>query len=325
MIGRAILEKKARSSERIGSVCESRGLWSSLVKVKPPYDLAQSIAAAASFAPTIKTHSDSPRFVIRVNRRAVVVEVEQSSATSLRASFASGVDRRAVQRAVSWIVLAELDLSPFYALVADHPILGVLVHRFRGVKPLRPSDLFEMAVIAITEQQISLAAAYAIRTRLIERFGTRVEEYSGFPEPRTFARATVEQLCACGLSHAKAQYIHALARSLEERRLDLDAVARMSDEEAREALMKVRGFGPWSAEYILVRGMARPDRVPFEDLGVRDVVGRQLGGGTRVSAAEAKELLAPFEPYRGLAAFYLLVAARTQEGQKKSVELRATA
>lgn len=132
------MEKKAGSSQRIGSVCERRP-WSSLVNVKPPYDFVQSIAAAASFTPAIRVHSGSPCFVIRVNRRAVVVEVEQTGAASLRASFAAGVDRRAVQRTVSWIVLAELDLSPFCALVADHPILGVLVHRFQGVKPLRPS------------------------------------------------------------------------------------------------------------------------------------------------------------------------------------------
>jgi DNA-3-methyladenine glycosylase II len=177
---------------------------------------------------------------------------------------------------------------------------------------MRPLGLFEMAVIAITEQQISLAAASAIRSRLIERFGTPVGKYWIFPEPRTLAQATSRQLRACGLSQAKARYVHTLARNIEMGRLDLAAIAALPDEEARSALMQIYGFGPWSAEYMLVRGMARPDRVPFDDLGVRSAVGRRFGLGGRASPAQAEKLLAPFAPYRGLAAFYLLVGERTE-------------
>ena len=78
----------------------------------------------------------------------------------------------------------------------------------------------------------------------------------------------------------------------------------------RARIVALRGFGPWSADYVLIRGLARPDAVPLDDLGVRTVIGKFLGDGTRPTAAETGSLLAPFAPYRGLAAFYLLVAER---------------
>lgn len=283
---------------------------SALVKVKPPYGLERSIAVAASFTPAGDQPAGLLRVAIRVGPRAVRIDVAQANASALRASFADGADREAVKAAVAWIVCADLDLKPFYRVALRHEKLGPIARRFWGVKPLRPPRLFDMAVTAITEQQISLAAAHAIRTRLIQRFGTKANECFAFPEPHVIAGATLQQLRACGLSRAKADYIRTLARSVAEGRLDLAAIAQMPDEEAKEALRKVRGFGPWSAEYVLVRGMARPDRVPFDDLGVRTAVGRYLGSGMRVSASRAERLLAPFAPYRGLAAFYLLANHR---------------
>jgi DNA-3-methyladenine glycosylase II len=59
-----------------------------------------------------------------------------------------------------------------------------------------------------------------------------------------------------------------------------------------------------------VRGLARPDSLPVGDIGIQDAVGTLLGDGRRVSAAEVARLFEPFRPYRGLAAFYLLVHKR---------------
>ena len=83
------------------------------------------------------------------------------------------------------------------------------------------------------------------------------------------------------------------------------ALKTLPDEEVRSRLVTLRGWGPWSANYFLVRGLARPDCVPTDDLAIRSVVGRYLGDGTRASAAQVEQLLAPFAPYRGMAAFYL--------------------
>jgi DNA-3-methyladenine glycosylase II len=167
-----------------------------------------------------------------------------------------------------------------------------------------------MAVTAITEQQISLAAAYRIRTRLVERFGTRVLDQWLFPEPEVLAKAPMRQLLACGLSHMKAGYIRELAGKVGNGTFGFEALKTMSDEQAREAITGLKGFGLWSADYILVRGLARPDSVPEDDLGIRSVIGEYLGQGKRLSALGVARKLEPFRPFRGLTAFYLLAAHR---------------
>ena len=83
----------------------------------------------------------------------------------------------------------------------------------------------------------------------------------------------------------------------------------------RFLLLQIRGLGPWSAEYFLVRGMSRPDRVPADDLGIRSVVGRYLGSGQRLTPQGTLRKLSAFRPYRGLAAFYLLAYERISKHQ----------
>jgi DNA-3-methyladenine glycosylase II len=170
---------------------------------------------------------------------------------------------------------------------------------------MRPPSLLEMAVIVITEQQISMTAANSIRSRLVARYGDLLDGMWVFPNAQKLAGATVEDLRACGYSQRKAEYILEFARQVAKGQLDLEALKDLPDEAVRSTLVALRGWGPWSANYFLVRGLARPDCVPLDDLAIRGVVGRYLGDGSRASAAQVEQLLAPFTPYRGMAAFYL--------------------
>jgi DNA-3-methyladenine glycosylase II len=216
-----------------------------------------------------------------------------------------------------WLVSAELDLRPFYHIVAPHPIMGVIAKSLRGLKPLRPVSLFEMAIIAITEQQLSLAAAFYIRGRLINRFGTPLGSHWIFPTPAALSEAPLGDLRACGLSRRKAEYIKAIAESVAKGTLDFDALKRESDTEVHTRLRGHRGFGDWSAKYFLVRGLGRMDCLPSNDVSLRRVVGNYLARGRYLSAEQLEQALAPFTPFRGLAAFYLSVAARVRTGDRR--------
>jgi DNA-3-methyladenine glycosylase II len=220
------------------------------------------------------------------------------------------VDEESLRRLVRRVVNADMDLKPFYATAGGHPALAGLIRDLPGLKPLRPAGLFDMLVMAVTEQQISLMAAHHIQTRLVERFGSTVDGVTVFPRATALANAPFEALTACGLSGRKAEYIQGMAQQVVAGTLDLDALETASADEVRARITELRGFGRWSADYILVRGLARVDVVPFDDLAIRRVVGRALADGRPLTPAEAEKALTPFAPFRGLAIFYLLVGSR---------------
>ena len=277
-----------------------------------PYDFLLSLSAVSSFQPGPYSQDKRLRLPVRIDGSPVLIEVVPagSETDELKAFSKPEGYNHQIAKIVEWVIFADLDLSPFYNLAARIAKLAGLISKLKGLKPMRPASLFEMAVIAITEQQISLAAAYHIRNRLVQNFGEPVDGLWVFPEPSVLAGASMEELRLSGLSRQKAAYIQELARKVAEGRLALDDLRSMDDDAAREMITGWRGFGLWSADYILVRGLARPDCVPVADIGIREVIGMYLGEGTRVTTEEATRKLEPFRPYRGLLAFYLLAHHR---------------
>jgi len=277
-----------------------------------PHDFELCLRAARSFSPDLFQDFSVLRSAPRIQNNPMVLELRQvrrdPAIFEIRTDLPDSASE--VKRIVRWIIFAELDLLPFYRLAASHSVLGPITQELHGLKPMRPASLFEMLVIAITEQQISLTAAYRIRTRIIERFGDHVNGLWAFPTPRRLSESSVADLMTCGLSQRKAEYVKGVAYKVANGLLNLDQLEAMSDEDVRSLLLQVRGLGPWSAEYFLVRGLSRPDRVPANDLGIRSVVGRYLGRGQRLSPQGTMRKLSHFKPYRGLAAFYLLAYER---------------
>jgi DNA-3-methyladenine glycosylase II len=248
---------------------------------------------------------------LRVEARPVVLTLSPrkrpSKALDLTAS--APVPAEVLEALARWVLFDELALSPFYRLAGPHPVLGPIVRDLWGVKPMRPASLLEMAVTVITEQQISLAAANHIRARLVEHFGDLVEGAWVFPAAEVLAQAPLDAVRRCGYSQRKAEYIRDFSAQVADGRLDLEEMKTLSDTDVYDRLLSLRGWGPWSANYFLVRGLARPDRLPADDLAVRTVVGKYLGRGARVSLSNVEEMVEPFRPYRGLVAFYLLAHA----------------
>jgi DNA-3-methyladenine glycosylase II len=287
-------------------------LHGNVISLPSPYDFGLSLRAARSFRVTQSGPPGSLRFAAKISGVPTLVRASAVPGRAAAVSVSSNpsADPGEVARLVQWVLVAELKLRPFYRKTDHDPKLGSIIRRLHGLKPMRPLSLFEMAITAITEQQISLGAAYHIRSRLVERFGTPVQDEWIFPDPAALAGATLRQLLACGLSYMKAGYIRELARKVTDRTFDFDALKAMKDEQARERLMELKGFGRWSADYILVRGLARPDSLPDDDLGLRWIVGKYLGSGRRLTADSVVRKLEPYRPFRGLTAFYLLADYR---------------
>jgi DNA-3-methyladenine glycosylase II len=276
---------------------------------KGPFDLPLSLKAGASFFPAIGPPPTFLQSPLLLPGGATIIDIHQSAKrpSLVTASASFPISQNRLQAIAKWLISWDLDLRPFYRQNASHRIMGPVTTALRGLKPLRPATLFEMAAIAITEQQLSLAAAFHIRTRLVRRFGTPLDGLWIFPSPRTIAAATLSDLAECGLSLRKAQYLQALARATMLGDLEFETLAPYTDQQIAQTLMSHRGFGEWSTQYILARGFGRPDSLSSGDVGLRRVIGHYFARGRRLTKKELEGALSPFKPFRGLAAFYLSV------------------
>ena len=162
-----------------------------------------------------------------------------------------------------------------------------------------PNDLWGALVLQVIGQQLSLAAAAAILTRLEALHGGRM------PTPAELLATDAETLRGIGMSYAKAAYLHDLAARLEDGRLDLDRLRTLDDDAARAALIEVKGVGRFTADGVLMLSLRRPDVWPAADLAFRRAVERVWRLDPPASVEQVDALGERFRPWRTLAAAYL--------------------
>lgn len=209
----------------------------------------------------------------------------------------------------------DFDLRQFYKEVSDDPIMLKLIKLLRGLKSPATQTAFEALISSITEQQISLDAAFSIQKRLTKAFGDVInineDIYYAFPTAEDLASATIVQLRSCGLSTRKAEYIRDIARLVSSGQLDLEAFKSHDDtNEIVDELCKLRGVGVWTAELTLIRGMHKLEVIPADDLGLWKTISHYYRNDEKISSEDAHTIAKKWGTWRGLAGFYLIMARR---------------
>jgi len=222
-------------------------------------------------------------------------------------------DKQEAGEIVRFILNLDFNLGPFYFDVEADRVMHTLTQQLNGLKNPTTPTVFESLVDSIVEQQISIRVAIALEEKFIKELGDRLEingeTYFGFPTPKTVAAASIGGIQQIGLTRRKAEYIHEAAQLIVAGKLNLEELkSRKSAEEIIAELDAVRGIGVWTAELTMLRGMQRLDMLPADDLGIRRVISTYYCGGKPVEASEAREIAKAWGTWKGLAAFYLIVA-----------------
>jgi len=178
-----------------------------------------------------------------------------------------------------------------------------------GEPPLweRPEG-FVTLVRMILEQQVSLESAATLFTRLNA-------SVAGGMQSGPILAAGVDGFRALGVTRQKAAYLVALAEQVTDGRLDLRALATLSDDEVLVALQRVPGIGPWTAQVYLLFSLGRPDAWPPGDLALHKAL-QHLHALDRVpTSREASQMAMAWSPWRAVAARILWHAYLTQRGR----------
>jgi AraC family transcriptional regulator, regulatory protein of adaptative response / DNA-3-methyladenine glycosylase II len=166
----------------------------------------------------------------------------------------------------------DLDANP--QAIADtfrhDAILGPLLARRPGLRLPGGWDGFEIAVRAILGQQISVAAARTLATRIVQRWGESLPTapMAGlerlFPTPAALVQADLREI---GLTTTRAATISGMAQALLDGRVDFSAEQSLDEFVARWVALP--GIGEWTAHYMAMRALSDPDAFPAADLILR--------------------------------------------------------
>jgi DNA-3-methyladenine glycosylase II len=227
----------------------------------------------------------------------------------------AGDGAEAAAQQISHMLTLDLPLRPFYTAVCDDPFLGEATRQMYGLHPPQTASVYEALVMAVIGQQISGVVARSIRARVVQALGAPLaingHTLSAFPTPEVFLGAGPEQLRRLGLSARKAEYIMGIAARAAEGALEHGPLSRMSNQEVIEDLTHLRGVGPWTAQWVLLRALARPDAFPAGDLALRRLISEVYFDRREVTEAEASAFgRERWGGFSGLATTYMFAYIR---------------
>src|SRR5215472_1742743 len=196
------------------------------------------------------------------------------------------------------------DAAAFERQFAEDSLLGPLVRGQRGLRiPLTPEP-WEALAWAILGQQISLKVAVMLRRGLIESFSkAHPGGLRAHPAVEDVANLDAEMLRRLRFSGSKADYLIAAARAVKSGAVPLANMRRMSAVHVSRLMGDVRGIGPWTAQYALLRGGGFADCLPAGDAGLAQGLERLLK--TRPSQSQIRDLMARYSPWRSIATYHV--------------------
>lgn len=194
------------------------------------------------------------------------------------------------------------DLDADLAAIDGHLDRDPALGGAQGLRLHGEADAFEVAVRTVLGQQVTRSAARTLAGRVVAAFGDPIETPASgvdrlFPSAARLADVDAGTLAGLGMPRRRAETVRALAVALAEKAIRLE---RGSVAEGRAGLARVPGVGPWTIEYVALRGLGDPDAFPMGDA----VLDRRAGGDPET-----------WRPWRAYAAIRLWALAARKGAQ----------
>ncbi|MBA5605467.1 DNA-3-methyladenine glycosylase 2 [Duganella sp. FT3S] len=199
-----------------------------------------------------------------------------------------------------------IDPQPFADCTAGDPLFGPLTRARPGLRVVQSATVFEALTWAIIGQQINLPFAIALRRTFILQAGR--QHRSGlwcYPDASSAALLEPDVLTTRKFSRAKAETVLRLAQLVASGELRLALGPHYGIEEVSAALLAVKGIGPWTVNYGLLRGYGYADCSLHGDVAVRAALQHLLGEQAKPDMARTEQFLARYRPHRTMAAAHL--------------------
>ena len=254
---------------------------------------------------------------------AVVIDSALAPTSASCTVHADGKLPKAAQQRLREAVLSilglRIDPEPFCTFAAKDDIFGPLTVAQPGLRIVQSATVFEALTWAIIGQQINLSFAISLRRTFILQAGR--QHSSGlwcYPEAADAVKLGIDDLTSRKFSRAKAETLLRLANLVASGELRLDVTPTNSIEQISAALLAVKGIGPWTVNYGLLRGYGYADCSLHGDVAIRAALQQLLGEDVKPDMPRTEQILARYAPHRTMAAAHLWASLHPRTDDKDS-------
>ncbi|ELZ78177.1 3-methyladenine DNA glycosylase [Haloferax larsenii JCM 13917] len=289
------------------------------VQITPtlPFDFAPTLELISGFRPcsddntcrngslTIGGYADQIPFVASVSAEAppsLTIHVDWVTEPG---------DEHSVTTWIRKYLSLDDDLAALYEAATADPAFRSIVDDLYGYHHVRFPTPFEAACWAALSQRTPWHVSKRLKRALVSVAGKVVErngeEIALFPTP-TRVLAVADDLEDAVENDRKRKTILSAAQAFSD-----ESLSELDDEALHARLGEIWGFGPWSSEFVFLRGFGRMNRMPVSERRLRDAVADlyNLSSDT-ASESDLHRLSKSYEPYVGYWAHYIRVWAHNK-------------
>jgi DNA-3-methyladenine glycosylase II len=276
------------SSEAVPRSLQTR---SGTLKAVEPFDFQRSMDFLEGFGPMAGEQAIADGAITKammVDGRVVVFRVTDPDRADSTLSYElfsedrlDGKTAKAVEDRISFFLSLDDDVQQFYSIAKDDPAYYPKVKGLWGLHHVKFPSLLEISAWAIINQRIQRLIALRMKRALVEKYGGSLEvdgrTHWAFPDYQRLKSATPRELLSLTKNQRAAERLGSLLTRFDE--LDESFLRTAPYEKARERLMRVKGIGDWSSQFILFRGLGRIEKQQHNMKHVMEMMKEVYGPG----------------------------------------------
>lgn len=155
---------------------------------------------------------------------------------------------------IEWRFNLKSDISKFYRKFKNDSVLGPILKKWRGMKPVAANSFYETLIVYIVLQNAVVRRSVQMLENLFNKFGKKVrfdrKVFSAFWLPRDIEKVPEESLRALKLGY-RAKFIKKISSQFAKGEIDEFEMRKLPREELKQQALKLYGIGPASVEYLL--------------------------------------------------------------------------
>jgi DNA-3-methyladenine glycosylase II len=250
--------------------------------------------------------------LIKVNKNLILFKIQYTN-DSIKVEFPNHFPSADTRKKVAeyiwdWFDL-ERNLDEFYELANHDRVLKEITKKYYGLRMISIQDLFEALVWAILGQQINLTFAYTLKKRIVEQFGESLtvngDTFWLFPTFEKIASLDVKDLRDLQITVRKAEYIIGIATAMKNGELNKNVLMKQDYDKVKKLLMRYRGIGAWTADYVMMKCLHDKTSFPIADVGLHNALKQLLGYDRKPTIEEIEKIAENWKGWQAYATFYL--------------------
>jgi len=209
---------------------------------------------------------------------------------------------------IRWRFNFDQDISEFCKKFKNDKILGPVIKKWKGMKPIAANSLYETLIIYLVLQNATVRRSVQMLENLFNKFGKKVsfdnKILSTFWEPKEMIKATEKELRNLKLGY-RAKFFLKITQQFVNKEINEFALRKMPKEKVKKEMLRLYGIGPASVEYLLFEDFYFLDALETIPPWEQKIMSKLIFNKRLVPAEKILNFFEKFKPYQKLAFHYL--------------------